>query len=327
MEKRCFVIMPFSKTSQKHTTTYWDNFFTNFVKPSVEMLGYSCQRSKAGPSSIIKDILTDLAESDLVLAVLTDFNPNVWYELGIRHTLRNGTIMIIEEHQELPSDISQYGVIPYQDDVAGARELENNLRDFVARIEEERPIDSPPLDYLQGRHADDYRQRLSDMESQHNTKLDRIFQFVQGLAQSPASRSWSEQEGHAIAGKRVLWVDDLPHHHEPIMDLYRQQGVKFDLALNTDQALDCLKRLEYDLIISDIERGSELDAGIRMIREIKRSFGTPPPIIIHSNPGAVERYKGIAEDEGVSLVTAIPQQLLMKMTEILFEGEGANTDN
>lgn len=73
MVRRCFVIMPFSATSEKHTELYWGNFFSKFLKPSVEKLGYSCSRSKAQPVNIIKDIIQELLDSDLVLAVLTDY--------------------------------------------------------------------------------------------------------------------------------------------------------------------------------------------------------------------------------------------------------------
>jgi len=103
MIKQAFVIMPFSETNSKHNSEYWRDFFENFVKPTVEKFGYSCRRSSAQPANIVKDILTELLNTDLVIAVLTDFNANVWYELGVRHSIRRGTIMIIEEVRVPPS--------------------------------------------------------------------------------------------------------------------------------------------------------------------------------------------------------------------------------
>ncbi|PXF51317.1 MAG: hypothetical protein C4B55_02675 [Candidatus Methanophagaceae archaeon] len=148
MAKRCFVIMPFSATTPEHTAAYWDKFFLRFVKPLVEGLGYGCSRSKAEPSNIIKDILKELCDADLVLAVLTDYNANVWYELGIRHALRRGTIMMIEEGQELPFDISLYGVIKYENTIVGAADFKEELRSFVRRIEVEKPADSAVSEFL-----------------------------------------------------------------------------------------------------------------------------------------------------------------------------------
>jgi hypothetical protein len=106
--KRCFVIMPFSRTRPKHTAEYWDDFFYDFIKPAVEKLGYTCKRSTAKPGNIMKAIVNELATSDVVLAVLTDYNPNVLYELGTRHSLKRGTIMMLEKGQRIPFDIAQY---------------------------------------------------------------------------------------------------------------------------------------------------------------------------------------------------------------------------
>src|SRR5947208_9142896 len=114
MAKRCFVIMPFSETSAKHTEAYWTDFFTKFLKPQFEKLGYTCVRSQAQPANIITDLLGELFGADIVLAVLTDYNANVWYELGIRHVLRKGTIMIMEKAQPVPFDIKHHGVLQYE---------------------------------------------------------------------------------------------------------------------------------------------------------------------------------------------------------------------
>jgi hypothetical protein len=148
MAKHCFVIMPFSHTTDEHSEDYWPQFFCNFIKPTVGNLGYSCSRSQARPSNIIKDISKELFEADLVLAVLTDCKPNVWYELGIRHALRRGTIMIIEEGKNLPFDINQYGVIKYKDTILGRSEFEGLLQLFVRNIETQQPADSPVADFF-----------------------------------------------------------------------------------------------------------------------------------------------------------------------------------
>lgn len=283
MARHCFVIMPFSATTEKHTALYWDNFFSKFVKPSIEKLGYSCSRSKAQPSNIIKDILKELLNADLVLAVLTDFNPNVWYELGNRHALRKGTIMMIEEGQKLPFDISQYGVIKYEDTISGASDFEEKLRNFIQKIESDQPVDSPAMDFIGAQTHNDYQQRIEDMETNYRSKLDKIVRLLQDFQKDRETTELPKEKKLKLIKRKVLWVDDYPSNNEAIIDLYRQQNVEFDLALNTVQALDYLFKEEYDIVISDIGRGSEPDAGVRMIREINRSFGSPPPILIFSS--------------------------------------------
>jgi len=318
MHKRCFVIMPFSQTTEKHSTLYWDNFFMKFIKPAIEKFGYSCSRSKAQPSNIIKDILKELLEVDLVLAVLTDFNANVWYELGIRHALRKGTIMIIEEGERLPFDISQYGVIMYSDTIVGVSDFEEKLESFIVRIETDKPADSPAIDFLGSVTLNDYQQRVDDLETSYRSKLDKIVQLLQDLQNDRTKTVNGKGAKQEISIKRkVLWVDDHPSNNEAIVDIYRQQNVEFDLALNTGQALEFLAKKEYDLIISDMGRGAEFDAGVRMIREIGRSHSSPPPILIFSSDKAIEKFGEIAKTEGATLVTSVTRVLITTMNEIL----------
>ena len=317
MAKRCFVIMPFSATTEKHTELYWDNFFLKFVKPSIEKLGYSCSRSKAQPSNIIKDIFKELIDADLVLAVLTDFNANVWYELGSRHALRKGTIMMIEEGQKLPFDISQYGVIKYEDTIAGASDFEEKLQSFIHKIAVDQPTDSPAIEFLGSQTRSEYQQRIEDMETSYRSKLDKIVQLLQDLQKDRVITEEPKEKKPKLFKRKILWVDDYPSNNDAIIDLYRQQGIEFDLALNTAHALDYLAKGEYDLVISDIGRGSEPDAGVRMIREINRHLGSPPPILIFSSLQAVERFGKSAKKEGASVVTASTRDLVQKMTEML----------
>lgn len=317
MSKRCFVIMPFSETTEKHTASYWDNFFSKFVKLSIEGLGYSCSRSKAQPSNIIKDILKELVDADLVLAVLTDLNANVWYELGIRHALRKGTIMVIEGGQKLPFDISQYGVIKYEDTISGTSDFEEKLRSFIQKIEVDQPADSPAIEFLGDQTLNEYQKRIEDMEIHYRSKLDKIVQLLQNLQKDYEITEPSKEKKQKLFKRTVLWVDGYPSNNEAIIDLYRQQGVEFDLAVNTEQALDYLSNEEYTLVISNIGRGSEPDAGVRMIREIKRHFGSPPPIFIFSSRQAIETFGKSAKDEGASLTTSSTRDLVLKMTEVL----------
>jgi len=222
MTKRCFVIMPFSATTEKHTAAYWNDFFFKFVKPSIEKLGYSCSLSEAHPSNIIKDIFRELLNADLVLAVLTDFNANVWYELGIRHALRKGTIMMIEEGKKLPFDISQYGVIKYKDTMAGASVFVEKLRSFVQKIEVDQPADNPVIDFLGIQVYNDYRQRIEDMETIYRSKLDKIMQLLEESREDRLITEKPKEKKSQLLERKVL---------QAIMEPYLQQRVVFDITV------------------------------------------------------------------------------------------------
>jgi hypothetical protein len=129
---QCFVIMPFSGTSQDHTEKYWTKFFEKYLKPSLEECGYDARRSDARPQSITAEIIRGLVTEDLVLAVLTDRNPNVWYELGVRHASRERTIMIIEDGQGIPFDLKDDGIIHYCDSERPA--FKQNLEQHIHHL-------------------------------------------------------------------------------------------------------------------------------------------------------------------------------------------------
>ncbi|GAI24788.1 unnamed protein product [marine sediment metagenome] len=92
--RKCFVIMPVSKTCSC-TKQEWTSIFNEMIRPAVtgSRLSFTCERAKPRTGSFIRDILNELNTADVVIADLTDMNPNVYYELGVRHTLRNRTIL------------------------------------------------------------------------------------------------------------------------------------------------------------------------------------------------------------------------------------------
>ena len=96
--RTCFVIMPFGN-SASCTEAQWTDIFENTFKSAIEGagLGYKCRRSTANRGNVIKQIINDLDQADVVLADLTDNNPNVFYELGVRHALKHKTILVAQD--------------------------------------------------------------------------------------------------------------------------------------------------------------------------------------------------------------------------------------
>ena len=142
--------MPFSSTN-RCTSEQWTEIFNNVHKPAVtgSRLGYRCVRSNIRTGAFIKDILMQLNQADVVLADLTDMNPNVFYELGVRHTLRNRTILVSQTMDDVPSDLRQYGVITYETTPNGVVEYKKNLNNLLRDIRDDPDrADNPVSDYL-----------------------------------------------------------------------------------------------------------------------------------------------------------------------------------
>lgn len=83
----------------------------------------------AMPGTITSDIITRLMHSEFVVADVTYPNPNVFYELGLRHACRTGTVIIRDEDgPETPFDIAHLRHIKYKNSPTGLKALSGQLK-------------------------------------------------------------------------------------------------------------------------------------------------------------------------------------------------------
>ena len=85
-DRTAFVIMPFTeKGPNSRPEGYFDEVLTTLITPAGNRAGFSIETAEGGGSDIIQStIISQLLSADLVVADLTDHNPNVLFELGIR---------------------------------------------------------------------------------------------------------------------------------------------------------------------------------------------------------------------------------------------------
>lgn len=83
------------------------------------------------PGSISSDILTHLMHADYVVADVTYPNPNVYYELGLRHASKSGTIIIRDSAgPRVPFDISHLRHFEYENTPTGLKNLSEGLKNY-----------------------------------------------------------------------------------------------------------------------------------------------------------------------------------------------------
>ena len=119
-EKTCFVIMPYGGNDEVARKRY-TGVYKSIIAPAAKKAGYKPKRSdiENSPGNITHDIINDLATSEMVIADLTSANPNVFFELGIRHAFRkSGTVHIIDTSHDIPFDIKNYRAIEYSTELA-----------------------------------------------------------------------------------------------------------------------------------------------------------------------------------------------------------------
>lgn len=90
-----------------------DLFLSTLVEPAIESFGFSVLRADKidKPGTITRQILELLLKSRLVIADLSFHNPNVFYELAIRHMTRKPVVQLIQKADSIPFDVSQMRTI------------------------------------------------------------------------------------------------------------------------------------------------------------------------------------------------------------------------
>lgn len=105
--KTCFVIAPIGHEGSE-TRERSDKILKHVVKPVAENLGYVAVRADEidEPGIITAQVIQHVVDDPMVVADLTGWNPNVFYELALRHTLKMPAVHIIEAGEKIPFDVA-----------------------------------------------------------------------------------------------------------------------------------------------------------------------------------------------------------------------------
>lgn len=107
-ENLCFYITPIGEENseqRKHS----DLFLEAIVEPALKQLNLEVKRADHidKPGTITKQIIEYISKAKLVIADLSYHNPNVFYELAIRHAFRLPTVQLIRRADRIPFDLNQ----------------------------------------------------------------------------------------------------------------------------------------------------------------------------------------------------------------------------
>lgn len=103
----CFVIGPIGKDGSPERR-HADFMLHGLIKHVLEgpEFGYQVKGADedADPGMISDRMISDILNAELVVADLTDLNPNAFYELGIRHAAAEPVIHVARADTSLPFD-------------------------------------------------------------------------------------------------------------------------------------------------------------------------------------------------------------------------------
>jgi hypothetical protein len=123
-EKLVFVLMPFSEP--------WSDRIWEKLRMTIESKGLRAERADNRYGAIItEDIWTGIMESRLLICDTTGWNPNVFYELGIAHTIGKPVILLTQPTHHLPFDTQGLRHLIYTDNPDGMRKLDEELPQWI----------------------------------------------------------------------------------------------------------------------------------------------------------------------------------------------------
>lgn len=104
----CFYITPIGSEDSEERK-HADLFTSSLVQPALAELGLTLVRADniGEPGMITSQIIEYLKRSRLAIADLSYLNPNVFYEVALRHALRLPVVQLIRKADRLPFDVNQ----------------------------------------------------------------------------------------------------------------------------------------------------------------------------------------------------------------------------
>jgi tetratricopeptide (TPR) repeat protein len=247
MKPHAFVVMPFgTKPDDKGNPIDFNRVYLDYIKPALEAAGLSVfradQERRAG--DILTDMFQELLVADLVVADLTINNPNVWYELGVRHALRSrGVVLVCGGRVTTAFDLYtnrklRYGI---KDDGPDPATVANDIQQLTQMVKE-------------------------TMESWHGRKLSPVYSLMPNLKE-PDWKSLRIGDVREFWDKYDVWEDRI--------SLARQSGYIGDILVLADEApvaafradawiragQSLRKAKHFDFALELLERGLEIEPG------------------------------------------------------------------
>ncbi|WP_433116575.1 hypothetical protein [Micromonospora sp. CA-246542] len=173
--KDCFVIAPIGPAGSEIRRRS-NQIMKYLIRPVLSKQGYVAVRGDEMDQGglITSHILTRIASDPLVIADLTDANPNVYYELAVRHVLQKPFIQLIDASQRLPFDVAGLRTIQVDHrDLDSVEEAKAALGRAIDSIHKGEPIETPMSFAIE----------LQDLRTSNNPEEQGLAQLLDAVKQ------------------------------------------------------------------------------------------------------------------------------------------------
>lgn len=253
MSKRtCFIISPLGKDNSE-TRRAADGLINSVIKPLLSELDFNviAPHEIDNPGSITTQVIKHLLNADLVIANLTELNPNVMYELAVRHAKRLPVVSVVQNGTILPFDIATERTIFFDNDMAGVIELKVKLQKMVQEAVQETEPDNPIYRVVKSQimqevvsaKSDDVQSYILNRLEEMSSQMNRIY----GRIREPHSN----ESMRYVSGTIEIKADDYDVNRDKIIKTIFENGK----VLRTSSRFTKEGKISIDV---DFESGNDL---------------------------------------------------------------------
>lgn len=260
MSKSCFVVSVIgdeNSPERKHA----DRLFNYIIKPATKLTDHSkVERAdhNKDPGSITPQVVNAIQNFELVIADLTYPNPNVYYELAMRHQSGKRIVQLMKAGTKLPFDIQDVRTLPFGFEPEEVEKATAELVEFIKAAEAGSEPITNPITYA-GRvielrsESQPQAETLANILETQNT----IVSYLRSIGEKIQASSKQSDISYAAKRLRTLSLDNA-----------------LSRAVNESPAKDALTVKElselYDLIVKNAKEA--LNSGDNSVKHKLKKF-------------------------------------------------------
>lgn len=263
--KKCFVITPIGEEGSS-IRRHIDGIINASIRPALkDKYDVKAAHEFTTPGSINNQVIVEIYNSDLVVANLTELNPNVMYELAIRHALKKPVIMIMEKGTKgLPFDVNNERTIFYINDSQGVLDLKNQIIEAENSLDK-RNISNPIFDALNNYIADESIIKNIETTSEEDANALKLILNKINKLEALASKN-SEISATVTNSSTNRYWTSIDFKYTKVLD----KKTKKEILLSLIHNLQCMLLERYDS--TKLTCKGNIDTGIKLglgISEVK----------------------------------------------------------
>lgn len=271
----------------------FDEIYKGFIKDAVSNLGIECIRCDeiAETGWIHSKMFKHIFEADVAIVDITSLNPNVFYELGIRHALnKHVTVLIRKAGTPTPFNIQGFQILEYNpESIESIAQGKTKICEFIKNGLASREIDSPVYEVLDNLKVEVKPKRLNKKET-----------FMYQLVNVPGKQIGMITGDIQNIKEVDVWVNSENTNMQmarpferSISATIRYLGAKKDIA----------GRITNDLIADEL-------------RELVGTSDVPPGIVVPTGAGELLKTHNVKKIFHAAAVIGQPGRGYMPITDI-----------